>query len=89
MRPSNDREIRGGWFSTRSRWIAFHFIWTVTIATSVFPLGSTPFECIILANGGIAMLLASGRRENWRMPQITLWDEVAAFIAVAALGPRL
>ncbi len=89
MRPSDDRERRGGWFSFRSRWIAFHFIWTLAIATSAFPLGSTPFECILLANAGIAMMLASGRRENWRMRQITLWDEVAAFIALAALSPRL
>jgi hypothetical protein len=89
MRPSDDRGARGGWFSLRSRWIAFHFIWTLTIAASAFPVGSKPFEYIILTNAAIAMMIASGRRENWRMRQITLWDEVAAFIALAALSPRL
>ena len=89
MRPSDDREARGGWFSFRSRWIALHFIWTLIIAGSVFPLGSAPFEGIILANAGIAMMIAGARRENWRKRQITLWDEVAAFIALAALSPRL
>jgi hypothetical protein len=89
MRPSDDRKVRGGWLSFRSRWIALHFIWTTMIAARVFPLGSAPFECIILANAGIAMMIASARRENWRMRQLTLWDEVAAFIALAALSPRL
>jgi hypothetical protein len=89
MRPSDDREAGGGWFCFRSRWIALHFIWTLTIAASVFPPGSAPFEGIILANAGITMVIAGTRRENWRMRQITLWDEVAAFIALAALSPRL
>ena len=89
MRPSDDREKRGGWFSFRNRWIALHFVWTLAIAARAFPLGSKPFECIILANAGIAMMIASGRRENLRMRQLTLWDEVAAFIALAALSPRL
>jgi len=85
MPPIEGQEARSGWFSLRSLWIALHFAWTLTIAATVFPVGSRPFECIVLANAGMAAMIAGARSEKWRAHGITLWDEVAAFVGVVAL----
>lgn len=85
MPPSESWEARGTWFSLRSLWIALHFAWTLTIAATVFPIGSWPFEVIVLSNAGMAATIAGTRGESWRAHGITLWDEVAAFIVLIVL----
>jgi hypothetical protein len=68
-----------------SRYIVLHFLWTISIATVLFPIGGALFHLLLLFNAAMTGAMAAFRGDSWRARRLTLWDEAVAFIGICLL----